>query len=91
MLIGATPTSTPLPWKQSLSNTTLKPPVVCGKGGLGVSASTSETPVSLGCVLTPIALAGWQAPCDASDFMAGGTPFQALTDIAGGDVGGGKS
>ena len=24
-----------------------------------------------------------------SDFMAGGTPFQALTDIAGGDVGGG--
>ena len=47
--------------------------------------------VLLGCVLTPIALAGWQAPCDASDFMAGGTPFQALTDIAGGDVGGGKS
>lgn len=66
MLIGATPTSAPVSWKQSLSNTTLEPPVICGKGSSGLGA-----------------------PCNVSDFMAGGTPFQALTDIAGGDVGGG--
>jgi len=72
-LIAATPQSMSSAWRSRLAKVLAEPTLCTSTAGQSLSCQTAGQGLSSG----------------LSDFMSGGTPYQALTDIAGRVVGGG--